>query len=211
MDVMEAIITRRSIRRFADIPLPMLRIGPILEAGRAAPSAGNLQTWKFIVCTDPDQRKKIADACFQQFWMAKAPVHIVVVAEIDKSVQYYGARGEKLYSIQNCAAAVQNMLLATHAQGLASCWVSAFDDDMISRICGLPDSVKPQAVLPIGFADEKVPVPPRYNLEIVTFFGQYNTRTIDSEWTLGHYSAIVEGLLKKGKNLAEQWPRAFQK
>ncbi len=204
MDVTEAILTRRSIRKFADLPIPMQRIGPILEAGRAAPSAGNLQTWKFIIITDPDQRRKIADACLQQFWMAKAPVLIVVVTEVDKTQQYYGTRGEKLYVIQNAAAAIQNMLLATHAQGLASCWVSAFDEGMINRICNIPDSAKPQAVLPIGFADEKVPVPPRYNIEIVTFIGKYGTRTADMNWVLGHYSAYVEEAMKKGKDFIEK-------
>lgn len=210
MDVMEAITTRRSIRKFADLPIPMERIGPVLEAGRAAPSAGNLQTWKFIVITEPNQRRQIADACFQQSWIAKAPVIIVVVAEVDKCEQYYGPRGEKIYSVQNTAAAVMNMLLAIHAQGLASCWVGAFDDGMISRICGLPGTVSPHAVLPIGFADEKVPTPPRYNLEILTFFSQYNRRTIDMAWTLGHYSAYVEQALQKGKEFVDSMAKKLQ-
>lgn len=207
---MQAITTRRSIRKFADVPIPMQRIGPILEAGRSAPSAGNLQTWKFIIVTEPDQKKQIADACFQQFWIAKAPVIIVVVAEVEKCEQYYGPRGAKLYAIQNTSAAVMNMLLAIHSQGLSSCWVSAFDDGMISRVCALPASVAPHAVLPIGLADEKVPAPPRYNLEILTFFGQYNRRTIDMEWVLGHYSVYVESALKKGKEFVDSMAKKLQ-
>lgn len=210
MEVMDALLTRRSIRRFADIPIPMQRIGPILEAGRAAPSAGNLQTWKFIIVTEESQRKEIADACYQQFWMAKAPVIIVVVAEVDKCAQYYGARGEKVYSIQNTSAAVMSMLLAIHAQGLASCWVSAFDEGMVSRICGIPDTAAPHAILPIGLPDEKVPAPPRYNVEILTFFGSYNRRTVDKDWVLGHYSVYVEQALSKGKEFVEKLAKKLQ-
>jgi len=210
MDVMEAILTRRSIRRFADIPIPMQKIGPILDAGRAAPSAGNLQPWKFIVVTDEAQKKAIADACYQQFWMTKAPVYIVVVAEVEKCEQYYGMRGEKVYSIQNTSAATMNMILAAHAQGLATCWVSAFDEGMMSRVCALPDTAVAHAVIPIGLADEKVPTPPRYNVEIVTFFDRYGRRTVDWDWVLGHYSSFVQQALSKGKDFVDNLAKKLQ-
>jgi len=210
MDVMEAILTRRSIRKFADIPIPMQKLGPILEAGRAAPSAGNLQTWKFIIITEESQRKEIADACFQQFWIAKAPVIIVVVAEVYKCEQFYGVRGEKVYSIQNTSAATMNMILAAQAQGLSTCWVSAFDEGMVSRICALPDTAAPHSIIPMGLADEKVPTPPRYNIEILTFFGSYGRRTVDMDWVLGHYSVYVEQAMSKGKEFVEKLAKKLQ-
>lgn len=210
MDVLEAIRTRRSIRKFADIPIPMQQIGPILEAGRAAPSAGNLQTSKFIIITDLDQRKQVADACLQQFWIATAPVIIVIAAEIEKNKEYYGHRGETMYAVQNASCAAQNMMLCAHATGLSSCFVSAFDDGMLSRITGLPDGCTPQVVLPIGFADEKPPVPPRYNLEILTFFGRYGRRTLDMNWVLGHYSVYVEDALKKGKEFLDEMAKKLK-
>ena len=210
MDLMDAIKNRRSIRKFADIPIPMGMIGPLLEAGRAAPSAGNLQTSKFILVTEEGQRKEVADACLQQFWISTAPVIIVVAAEIEKNKEYYGSRGESLYAIQNAACAAQNILLSAHATGLSSCFVSAFEEEMLSRILGLPDGAKPQSVLPIGYADEKPPAPPRYNLEIQTFFGKYGRRTIDMNWVLGHYSVYVEDALKKGKDFVEEMAKKLQ-
>ena len=81
MDVLEAIRTRRSVRKYRDIPVEWEKVGLILDAGRLAPSSGNLQNWKFIVITDKNARHQISEACLEQQWMAKAPVHIVIVAE----------------------------------------------------------------------------------------------------------------------------------
>lgn len=210
METLEAIKSRRSIRKFADIPIPMQRIGPLLEAAQAAPSAGNLQTSKFILVTDPAQRKEVATACLSQHWIAQASVIIVIVAEIDKNVQYYGKRGETLYAIQNAACAAQNIILAAHATGLASCFVSAFEEGMLSRILALPDGTAPQAVIPVGFADEKPPAPPRYNLEILTFLGRWGRRTADMNWVLGHYSPYVEEAVEKGKSFIEAMGKKLQ-
>ena len=72
MDIIECIHTRRSVRKFLDIPVEWDKIAQIISAGRAAPSAGNLQNYRFIVVEDEDMRKQIADACLQQQWIGKA-------------------------------------------------------------------------------------------------------------------------------------------
>ena len=77
-------------------------------------------------------------------------MHIVVCSEAEKSELFYAEKGKKLYAIQNCAAAIQNMLLAAHAEGLGSCWVGAFDEDMLKDALKIPDEVYPQAVVTIG-------------------------------------------------------------
>ncbi|MEM2130901.1 MAG: nitroreductase family protein [Candidatus Woesearchaeota archaeon] len=176
MNVFEAIATRRSIRKFMAKDVPMEILGIILDAGRYAPSAGNLQSWKFIIVKDNGNKQAIAEACMQQMWIAEAPVVIVVCAEVEKTKMFYGIRGERMYVIQNCAAATQNMLLTAHALGLASTWVSAFDDDMLRRAIGAPEDVRPQAVLPIGYPDEIVPAPIRYTLENTCFFEAYGRK-----------------------------------
>jgi len=80
-------------------------IGKLLEAGKAAPSSGNIQNWKFIVITDKDQRKQLAEFCGTQLWMAKSACAMIVgVADTDKARSFYALRGERLYSTQNCAA-----------------------------------------------------------------------------------------------------------
>jgi nitroreductase len=176
MDLYECIKNRRSIRKFMAVDVERDKLGAILDAGRFAPSAGNLQSWEFVVVKDPGKIKKLADAAFQQHWIATAPVVIVVVARLEKLKQYYGIRGEKLYSIQNCAAATQNMLLMAHNIGLGACWVSAFDETMVSRIIGTTDDARPQVIIPIGYPDEEVPEPPNYTLEDVTGFESYRNK-----------------------------------
>ena len=132
MHVMEAVLKRRSIRKYKDIPVEQAKIIPLLEAARNAPSGGNIQDWKFIVVTDKERRHRIAEACLKQFWMETAPVYIVIVSNPEKSVHHYGERG-KFYATQSCAAAAQNILLMATAQGLATCWVSAFDEPLLKQ------------------------------------------------------------------------------
>ncbi|HUU42187.1 MAG TPA: nitroreductase family protein, partial [Planctomycetota bacterium] len=77
MDVMEAILKRRSIRRYKDKPIEKAKLNRVLEAGRQAPSAGNTQPWKIVVVTDPDTRRKLAHAARDQDFVAQASAVLV--------------------------------------------------------------------------------------------------------------------------------------
>jgi len=181
MGVFECIATRRSIRKFMRVDVPMELLGAVLDAGRYAPSSGNVQNWRYIIIKNPDTINKIADACLQQLWIAEAPTIVVVCAETEKLSQFYGIRGERLYAVQNCSASIQNMLLAAHGIGLASCWVGAFDENILRRILNIPDDIRPQAVLPIGYAEEIVTAPMHLTLENVSYFESYGNRIINFE------------------------------
>ena len=202
MDVLEIMYTRRSIRRFRDIPVPWDKVGQILEAGRCAPTAGNVQGWKFVAITDPQKIKQLADAALQQYWMASAKVIIIVVAQFEKSRRFYGVRGERLYAIQDCAAATQNMLLAAHFLGLGACWIGAFDEDSVKRIAGIPEEARPQAIIPIGYPDEEPPVPTKYKLEqvVMTEHWKMGQQVKDVAITMGYPSMKVAKYLDKTKD-----------
>jgi nitroreductase len=210
MEVLECIKTRRSIRKFLDVPVEWDKVGQIVDAGRCAPNAGNLQNWKFIVVLNEDTRKKLAEACLQQLWMAKAPVHIIICSEPDKAKRFYGIRGERLYSIQNCAAAVQNMLLTAHSLGLGACWVGAFDEDMIKRAVDVPDYARPQAVIPVGYPAEKIPTPMQYQLENLVFIEKWGLR-LDVDEYLGYTSAVVQDMIEKGKKAIKNISKRIKK
>lgn len=206
MDAIEAIKARRSIRKYLDVPVEWDKVGQIIEAGKAAPSSGNLQNWKFVIVKEKERRKAIADACLQQHWMTTAPLHIVVVAEPEPAIMHYGVRGDRLYTIQNCAAAIENMLLAAHSLGLGSCWVGAFDEDMLKRAIGCTERVRPQAVITIGYADEKVPEPDEYTLENVAYLEKWKagcTVIKEPDIVMGYYSSKVEQAVDSGKGLLE--------
>ena len=206
MDVFECIRTRRSVRKYLIKQVEWDKVGQILDAGRMAPSSGNLQNWQFLVVIDELKKKQIAEASARQYWMANASVLMIVCEKPEITEKYYGIRGTRLYSIQNCAAAIENMLLMAHALGLATCWVGAFDEEKVKRVCSIPDRARPQAIISIGYADEKPEMPPKLTLENVTFLNRYGEnagRILDLYGTLGFTSHHVEGAFKRGKEIID--------
>lgn len=153
MDVFEAIKSRRSIRAFSDKEVTTDQIEKILDAGRSAPSAGNLQARDFFVISDTETKNELARAALDQMFIAQAPVVIVVCSNLER-VGPYGQRGIDLYCLQDAAASVQNMLLIIHSMGLASCWIGAFNEDEASSALQLPGHLRPVAILPIGAPGE---------------------------------------------------------
>lgn len=173
MDVMECISTRRSIRRFLDIPVDQETMLSVVEAGTYAPSSGNVQDWRFIVVDDPDLRKKMAVYCLGQECVHNAAFLVVVCSDPAQTERHFGLRGEKLYTIQNCAACIQNMLLAAHALELGGVWVGAFDENKIKNMLGLPGGLRPQAVLAFGYPAEVPDHKVMIDLSLITFFNGY--------------------------------------
>ena len=191
MNVLEAIKKRRSIRKYLDIGVEWDKVQHILEAGRYAPSAGNLQAWKFIVVTEEELRHEVAKACLNQIWMEEAPVHIVICSIPERPIQHYGEAGKK-YVLEDCACAAMNMMLEATEQGLASCWVGAFDELMLRITLNIPDRATPSIVLTIGYADEQVPVPSRTVMESVTFLQKYANRIKNENMIMWNWSLEME-------------------
>ena len=161
MDVFETMEKRRSVRSFdtaRDVPEELVE--EILRCGCLAPSAGNVQPWRFIVVRDAEMKRALAAAALGQGFLAQAPVVIVVCADLASHSLSYGQRGVELYSIQDTAAAAQNMLLAATALGLGACWVGAFREDEAARALRLVNDLRPLALIPVGYASGEAP-PPR--------------------------------------------------
>ncbi len=200
MDVQECIKTRRSVRKYEDKPIEWDKIIQILDSGRFAPSAGNLQNLKFIVVRKEALIKKLSQAAPEQQWIEKAPVHIVVVAESEKGARFYGIRGERFYAIQNCAAAIQNMLLTANALGLGGCWVGAFDENKVKKALDItPVSAIPQAIITLGYADEKPDAPPRKGLETYVFLDKWLNRG-QGYRARGYKSIAIKDAIDNTKN-----------
>ncbi len=200
MDVLECIKTRRSIHKYLSVEVELEKLGDILHAAQMAPSSGNLQNWKFVVLMEAPLRKQVAEICLEQHWMEQAPIHIVVVSDPERVRRFYGIRGERLYSIQNCAAAMENMLLAAHAVGLGANWVSAFDEDKRAALIGLPAPWRVQGVITIGYADEQPEEPQRYNLEHMVYYNTFSNRIQDLSQVLGETSHYLRHAIDKGIN-----------
>jgi nitroreductase len=176
MDLFEAIRGRRSVRAFKPTPVPDELVNKVLEAAQWAPSAGNLQARSFIVVKDSKIKTDLYIAALHQSFIKEAPINIVVCADERRSEIRYGQRGRELYSILDASAAVQNLLLAAHALGLGTCWIGAFNDNSVKRALSLPDWLRPIAIIPMGFPDEKPVAPPRVPLKEVTYLDRYERK-----------------------------------
>jgi len=217
MELQDAIHNRRSIRRFKKKPVEWEKIGRLIEAGMAAPSAGNIQDVKYIVVLDEGARKEIAKACLNQVWMEKAPVLLVLCSDFQKTVRFYGLRGERLYTIQNSAAAAQNILLAAHDFGLGSCWIGAFNEDMLKATLNIPDYARPHLVIALGYPDGVVAAPEKMKIEHCVFINKYWGKfwSVETE-PLKMWSPHVEkgvdvckDILSDGMNKAQEGSRTL--
>lgn len=167
MEFSEVVTTRRSVRHFNPrSPVADEDVRALLNAAIAAPTAGNIQPWRFQVLKSLEAREKLA-AVLHQRWAAAAPVVIVVSVDPRPCAARYGDRGEYLYAIQDTAAAVQNILLAAVDRGLASCWIGAFDERAVREALEIPEPITPIAILPVGRSAESAGKPARRPLEEV--------------------------------------------
>jgi len=164
MDTIEAISSRRSIRRYRGDPIPEQDLLAILEAGRLAPSARNRQPWHFVVVTDKATRAKLAGACMGQLWLASAPAMIVAVGfpRIDKG-----------WYVVDVSIALQNMVLAATALGYGTCWIGAFQEGLVKSIVGLPEEARVIALCPVGIGAEHPGPRPRKDLAEICSLNRY--------------------------------------
>ena len=167
MDVFEAIKVRRSIRRYkkgAEIPEEHLQ--RILEAARLAPSAANRQPWRFIVVKDPEVKRRLAEACRGQMFIADASV--VVVALGDPSVSRW--------YLQDPMIAVEHMVLEATELGYGTCWIGAFDEEAVKRVLDIPAGLKVVCALPIGVPDESPTARSRKPLDEIFYLDKYGNK-----------------------------------
>jgi nitroreductase len=142
--------SRRSIRKFSTKPVDFKKICDIVEAGLNAPCAGNVQNYKIIIVEQKDKKIECGKIAIQQYWLSEAPYLIVVVREDSELLSLYPVRGE-LYSIQNVAAVIENMVMAAHFHDLGTCWVEAGDNEVLKESLGVPIECKIDAIIPVGY------------------------------------------------------------
>jgi len=146
MDVSQAIRSRYSCRTYADKPLETETLHAILEAARQAPSAKNLQDWRFVAVTDKDTRKKLAAAANNQTFLENAGAIVVACTASDHVMRC----GQAIGPI-DVAIAIEHMCLQATELGLATCWIGSFYPDKVRPVVGIPDDVTIIELLAIGY------------------------------------------------------------
>jgi len=160
VDAIEAILSRRSIRRYTPQAVPEGMIRPLLEAAMSAPSAGNEQPWHFVVITERRILDEIPRFHPYSEMVKEASAAILVCGDL--RLEKY-----KDHWVQDCSAATQNLLLAAHAEGLGAVWVGIYPTEervmRMRRLLGLPSHVVPLCLVPLGYPAEQIPRVDRYD------------------------------------------------
>ncbi len=149
MDFYETVRRRLSVRAYKPDPVPDGVLDRILEAGRLAPSAKNLQPWKFVVVRDPAVRRLLVPACRNQQFVGEAPVTVCACAV--QSEAWGGMGGYWSAEAVDVTIALEHIILAAAAEGLGTCWIGAFVEEEVRKVLSIPEGVKPIALTPIGY------------------------------------------------------------
>lgn len=163
---MDAILNRKSIRKYKDISISDEIIEDLLRAAMAAPSAGNEQPWEFIVLKDKEIMRKITEFHPYSRMLLNTDVAIVVCGDEAKE-KFKG------YWVQDCSAASENILLAAESKGLGAVWLGVYPlEDRVSslkEVLNLPESVIPLSIIPVGYPDEQKEPSDRFNKERIHY------------------------------------------
>jgi len=147
MSVIEAIEKRYSCRSYRDKAVEKKKLDKILEAARLAPSAKNLQDWRFVVVTDGDTRRRLAEAANNQMFLAEAGVVIAACSNSDHVMRC----GQAIGPI-DVAIALEHMALAATDLGLATCWIGSFYPEKVRAVLDIPPDVAIIEMMALGYA-----------------------------------------------------------
>jgi len=154
VEVYDSIRNRKSVRSYLNRPVEKEKLDRLLKAVRLAPSAGNRQEWRFVVVTDPEKRRRLAEEAAGQRFIAEAPIVIAACAETDGKIMRCG---QACYPI-DVAIAIDHLTLAAVAEGLGTCWIGSFNPDTVRRILGIPEQIVVVELLPLGYPKDPEPV-----------------------------------------------------
>lgn len=168
---METIFKRRSVRKYAETPVTDEQVKQIIRAGMAAPSAKNSREWVFIVLRDPEIYKAFSEVHVNAFAMKTAQAAILVCADLSKEQD----PGQGWW-IQDCSAAMENMLLEATDLGLGSLWLGVHPKPdriaCLKEVCKLPENIEPLGIVSLGESTKERPANDRY-IEDQVFLNTY--------------------------------------
>ncbi|SYZ73358.1 Nitroreductase [Candidatus Zixiibacteriota bacterium] len=151
MEFFEVIKKRRSIRAYkVGKVIPDEILFRILESARLAPSASNLQPWKFIIIRDSRLKTDIAKLCKGRMWIADASA---VIAGVATRPDYRMGSGQEAFRI-DIATAFAHMTLTANNESLGCCWIGSFSADECKKLLGIPDQYPLVGFLTVGYPDE---------------------------------------------------------
>ena len=146
MAVIEAIRKRYSCRAYQDRPIEREKLDEIFEAARLAPSAKNMQDWRFVVVTDKEKRRQVAENTNRPEVFGKAGVIIAACSNSDYVMRCGQAAGPI-----DVAIALEHISLQATELGLGTCWIGSFEAEKIRQILGVPDDITIIELMAVGY------------------------------------------------------------
>ncbi len=169
--LMDLIETRRSIRSYKPQEIEEEKLNYVLQAFRKAPSAKNLQPWKLVVVKNKKIINDLAIACNNQTFLEEAPILIVACAKEDEA---YGTMGGYMNSYPiDISLALEHLILAATEQGLGTCWIGAFKEQLVKDILKVPENVKVVALTPLGYPAREASIRSRKPLTEIVCYDKY--------------------------------------
>ena len=163
---LDFIFGRRSIRVYSPGEVSEAAVTRLLEAAMAAPSAMTKDPWRFVTVRDRQVLSQLATLHPGAAMLSTAAMAIVACGDLEVAFER-----QISYLLQDCSAAIENLLLAAHAQGLGACWVGIHPGEpLIKRVrelLNLPASIVPVAVISLGVPGEELPPRTRFNADYV--------------------------------------------
>ena len=184
MDIFEAISSRRSIRRYSDLPVEDEQVQAVFEAVRHSPSWANMQCWRFVAVRDVEAKQKLAEYSYMKSFMeargykanpakkalVEAPVVIVACAEPSQSGE---VRGQDYYLL-DMGIACQTLMLAAKGLGLGTVFVGIYEEDKVRELLGIPGNVRIVGLIPMGYPlEEKEKGPSRKEVSEFLYNGRW--------------------------------------
>ncbi len=169
--LMDLIETRRSIRSYKPQEIEEEKLNYVLQAFRKAPSAKNLQPWKLVVVKNKKIINDLAIACNNQTFLEEAPILIAACAKEDEA---YGTMGGYMNSYPiDISLALEHLILAATEQGLGTCWIGAFKEQLVKDILKVPENVKVVALTPLGYPAREASIRSRKPLTEIVCYDKY--------------------------------------
>ncbi|MEM3543644.1 MAG: nitroreductase family protein [Candidatus Micrarchaeia archaeon] len=176
-DLQRLIKTRRAIREFKDIPIADSDIKDLIELAVWAPSASNMNAREFVIVRNEEKILKIK--AFSPGMFSNPKCIIVLCTNERKALEVGGELGRDKASLMDIAVSAQNILLGAWAKGIGTCPVASFNRAAISKILHLPDHIRPDLLITMGYPAQMPEIPERPKIEEVMFYEQYGRKEIE--------------------------------
>jgi nitroreductase len=171
MDFNDVINKRYSVRKYKPDPVPMDVVLRVLEAARLAPTWANMQGVRYVIVNDAELVKKVADGIGQK-WVKSAPMFIVAISD----EKWSGKRGDLAYYLLDVGICFEHLVLAATNEGLGTCWIGVFKEDVLKILLNVQKSRKIIAITTLGYPDDEQKERSRKELSEIVFLNEFGKK-----------------------------------